>query len=176
MQNNRSVNECCVFLNNVNFKSVCIQTVKNRFLENGIITSGFLLAFVLSLLNSLTSTMDLHRHTMCGTPKRQEKTCMALIWSDVCAARPGSTSPAAALSPGVSEGGFALPLHHLGAHLEKAVTGSSQHGLAKGQPRLADPTAFGDKRALRMRGEQGTSFTLNLAKASLSPTTLSYPS
>lgn len=59
MQNNDSTNECCVGLNNMNFKSLCTQTVKNRFLESEIIKSGFLLAFVFSLLNSLTS--DNHR-------------------------------------------------------------------------------------------------------------------
>ena len=59
MQNNESTNECCVFLNNMNFESLCIQTMKNRFLESGITKSGFLLAFVFSLLNLLTS--DNHR-------------------------------------------------------------------------------------------------------------------
>lgn len=54
MQNNESTNECCVFLNNMNFTSLCIETMKNRFLGSGIVASGFLLAFVFSLLNSLT--------------------------------------------------------------------------------------------------------------------------
>lgn len=39
----------------MNFKSLCILTMKNWFLEGGIIKSGFLLAFVFSLFNSLTS-------------------------------------------------------------------------------------------------------------------------
>lgn len=59
MQNKASMNECCMVLNNMNFKSLCIQTVKNRFPESGIIKSGFLLAFVFSLLSSLSS--DNHR-------------------------------------------------------------------------------------------------------------------
>ena len=91
---------------------------------------------------------------MCDTPSRQEKTCIVLLWSYVCASWPGGMSLAAALSAGISEGGFPLPLHQLGARLEKKVTGSSQCGLTKGQPCLADPVTFGDKLALWMRGEQ----------------------
>lgn len=59
MQNKASINEHCMVLNNMNFKSLCIQTMKNRFPESGIIKSGFLLAFVFSLLSSLSS--DNHR-------------------------------------------------------------------------------------------------------------------
>lgn len=47
MQSNEHTNEFCLVLNNMNFKSLCIQTMKNRFLEGGIIKSGFLLAFCL---------------------------------------------------------------------------------------------------------------------------------
>lgn len=59
MQSNESTNEFCLVLNNMNFKSLCMQTMKNRFLEGGIIKSDFLLAFVFSLFNSFTS--DSHR-------------------------------------------------------------------------------------------------------------------
>lgn len=61
MQSNESTNEFCLVLNNMNFKSLCIQTVKNRFLEGGIIKSGFLLAFVfVSSIPSLQIATDLH--------------------------------------------------------------------------------------------------------------------
>lgn len=40
-------------------------------------------------------------------------------------------------------GWFPLPLHQLGAHLEKNVAGSSQCGLTKGQTCQANPLAFG---------------------------------
>lgn len=161
----------------MNFKSLCIQTMKNRFLESGIIRSGFLFASVFSLLNSLTS--DNHRSppTYCVWYSQQARENTYSVNLDyVCASWPGSTSLAAALGAGISEGSFPLPLHQLRAHLEKRVTGSSQCGLTKGQPCLADPIAFGNKLALPMRGEQGMSFTLNLAKTSLSPATLLYPS
>jgi len=55
MHSNESMNECCVVLKNVNFKSLCIQTMENRFLESGIIKPAFLLALVFSARNSLAS-------------------------------------------------------------------------------------------------------------------------
>lgn len=77
MQSNESTNEFCLVLNNMNFKSLCIE---NRFLEGGITKSGFLLAFVFSLLNSLTS--DRHRspptyHVRYSQQVRENLCCFA---------------------------------------------------------------------------------------------------